>query len=448
MFGGNVLQTLSGIVNAAWVGHGIGDSALAAVTVSMPVIFMLVALAIGLTMAANILGAQAYGAKDTEYLKRVVGNSVVVTLAVSSVCVALGYFLAEPVLVAMQTDPKVLPMAISYMRIVIWTIPPMFGMFLMASLLRGTGDSKTPLYFQSLLIISNAVLDPILMFGWLGAPKLGLNGTAVASIIAATGALIALVAHLRAKRHIVLPDWIHLRFDWHTSWLLFRVGFWSGLQQAIISLGLVVITGLVNTFGEKSTAAFGVAMRIDNLAFMPAMTVGMAVSALAGQNIGAQRYDRVQQVFKWGILLGCGITSLGTIVMVSMPWLLLKIFTKDPMVISIGTNYLRIVGPAYVILAVLFVGNGVINGAGHTFITMVISLFALWGIRVPLATYLARHTHHIEGIWWSMAVGFAAGALISVAYYWSGRWKGPLRGGATQPAAALDTVPIPEALPE
>lgn len=426
MLAGSALQTAYSIINAMWVGKGLGKTELAAVTVSFPVFFFLMAVAGGLTMAANILAAQSFGAKDFDQLRRVVRNSVVLTVGISLACVVFGHYSATEILRLMNTPPEVLAMAARYLQLFLLSMPFMFGIFLMGSLLRGTGDSTTPLYFQAVFVALTAVLDPILMFGWLGFPRMGLNGTAVATIITNAGALVSVLVYLGRKRHLVAPDWRHLGVDWDMSRLTLKIGVPSMVQQALVSIGMLVMVGLINAYGENGAAAFGAGMRIDQLAFMPAMTLGMAVSTLAGQNIGAQRFSRVKETFKWGMVFGCGITLVASAVVVGLPSVLLKAFVNDPKVIAMGVPYLRIVGGAYVMFAVMFVANGVINGAGHTFITTLITLLALWGVRVPLAYHLSNTTHRIEGIWWGMVAGFSIGALMSLAYYLSGRWKKPI----------------------
>ncbi len=440
MLAGSALQTAYSIVNAIWVGKGLGTAAMAAVTVSMPIFFFLMAIAAGLTMASGILAAQSFGAKDFDQLRRVVRNSTVLIAVISVILSGIGHFLATHMLMIMNTPREVLAIASEYLQIFLWSMPFMFGLFLIASLLRGVGDSKTPLYFQAAGVAVTAVLDPILMFGWLGFPRMGLNGTAVATIFTNAAALVAVLYYLHGKRHLVAPDWRRLGVDREMSWLTLRIGVPSMLQQALVSIGMVVITGLVNAFGKDGMAAFGAAMRIDQLAFMPAMTLGMAVSTLAGQNIGAQRHDRVKETFKWGMIFGCGITLLASALAITCPAFLMRAFIDDPKVVAMGIPYLHIVGGAYVLFAVMFVANGVINGAGHTMITTAITLIALWGVRVPIASYLSHSMHSIEGVWYGMAIGFSSGALMSLAYYLSGRWKKPIVRKSPVPAE-------PEAMP-
>ncbi|MHB0913430.1 MAG: MATE family efflux transporter [Armatimonadota bacterium] len=423
---GSAMQVAYSIINAFWVGRGLGKTAMAAITMSMPVLFVLMAVAGGLTIAANILASQSYGAKDWPRLSKVVHNSFVLTVTLSLACTFAGYFLTETLLRLAATPANVFPMAAGYLRLFFWSMPFMFIIILISALLRGVGDSKTPLYFQAASLALTAILDPLLMFGWLGVPKMGLNGTAVATVITEAGAVIALLFYLQAKRHIVALDWRRLRLDFATSALMLKVGVPSMLQQSLIAMGMFVVTKLVNGFGENSLAAAGAGLRIDMVAFMPAMTIGMAVSTLSGQNIGANRHDRVHEVFKWGLAISCGITLLVSILVMAVPGLLLHAFAKDAAVIDIGVHYLRIIAVGYIFFAIMFVGNGVINGAGHTFITTLISLVSLWAVRVPLATYMSKATGRVESIWTAMLISYAIGTVLSLAYYYSGRWRRPV----------------------
>jgi Na+-driven multidrug efflux pump len=196
----------------------------------------------------------------------------------------------------------------------------------------------------------------------------------------------------------------------------------------------------VNPFGAHSSAAFGIAMRIDQLAFMPAMSIGMAVSTLTGQNIGANRYDRVREAFRWSVLISCTLTLLGTILAFSMPAQLMSLFTRDADVVAVGALYLRIVSFGYLMFAVMFASNGVVNGAGHTGATTVFTFIAFWAVRIPLAAYLSIHWGRIEGVWYGNLMGLIAGMVVSVAYYFSGRWKRPVVKRWNMPEPA----PVPE----
>jgi len=191
----------------------------------------------------------------------------------------------------------------------------------------------------------------------------------------------------------------------------------------MVSIGIAVITRIITSYGEAGMAAFGVASRIDQLAFLPAMTVGAAVATVSGQNIGAGHYHRVSEVLKWALIISCGITIPVVLVLVMIPGDLMKIFSNSPEVISIGIHYFRIMSVGYILLAILFACNGVINGSGRTLVTTIITLIGLWIVRVPAAHYLSRSMNSIDGVWYSMVLGFGVGATASVAYYLSGKWK-------------------------
>ena len=437
MLAGGALQTAYSFINAIWVGQFLGKSALAAVTVSFPVFFVLTAIGAGMTMATSILIAQYYGARRHDELRKVVDSSNVMIGGLSLALFGFGEVLTPHILRAMGTPPEVLPLAISYMRIFLVSLPFGFQLFLFRSMLQGIGDSKTPLYFQALSVVVNTVLDPVLMFGWLGLPKLGLNGTAWATLAAHASAVLPLWYYLHRARSPVAPAWRNTRFDWSTAAITFRIGLPASVQQSLVSIGMVFVTGIVNGFGENATAAFGAAIRVDQLAFLPAMTFSLAVSTLAGQNIGAGLYRRVKEVFWWGNAFSGGITLACSALVVAFPDMLLRIFTNDAQVIETGVHYLRIVGPCYVFFAVMFVANGIINGAGHTLVTTVISLISLWIVRVPIAVWLSGRMHSVDGVWYAMAISFFVSMACSLGYYISGAWR---------TAIARTRPDVPEAL--
>jgi putative MATE family efflux protein len=312
------------------------------------------------------------------------------------------------------------------MRIFMLSLPMGFGLFLVRNALQGIGDSTTPLYFLTGSVMLNAVLDPLLMFGWLGMPRLGLNGTAWAALIAQGLALAALVAVLRSRKNLVAPALSLRGFDWHTAWLTIKIGMPSALQHAFISLGMLTVMGIVNSFGKNAAAAYGVASQIDMLAFMPAMSFGMAASTLAGQNIGANRYHRVREILLSGCLLGGTVTAVASIIVVSMPRLILSIFTHDAVLLDIGTGYLRTVGACYVFFGIMFMSNGIINGSGHTMVATVISLVSQWAVRVPLAYVLSKWMGRVEGVWYALAISFGISLVGSMGYYLTGLWRRPV----------------------
>ncbi|MCE5315410.1 MAG: MATE family efflux transporter [Armatimonadota bacterium] len=426
MLAGNIVQTAYSIVNAIWVGKGLGKADLAAVTVSMPVVFLLMAIAIGLTMGTSILVSQFAGARNWERLRSVVQTSTVLLIGFSLALFVVGEMAMPWILRQMQTPASVYGLAAGYTRIFMISIPFVYCTFLIVSMLRGVGDSKTPLYFQIGSLILTAIFDPVLMFGWLGFPRMGLNGTAVASVLMQALGLVAMFIYLYRRDHLVAPDWLHLSVDWSTLWLIVKIGLPTVVQHSLISIGMVVVTGLVNMYGENAVAAFGAAMRIDQLAILPAMTFNAAVSTVVGQNIGAGHIHRVKSVFVWGVVLCGGMTLFASVFALTSPLILLKMFLNEPRVMDIGVVYLRVAAINYMLFAVMLMANGVINGAGHTMITTVITLVSFWLARVPLAVLFSHRMHRVEGIWYAVAISAAVGMIASLGVYFSGLWKKPV----------------------
>ncbi|WP_438021759.1 MATE family efflux transporter [Sorangium sp. So ce233] len=431
---GGFLQTTYSFINAIWVGQFLGTGALAAVTVSFPVIFTIFGVGMGMTLATNILVSQSFGARRFDELRRVVDGSTALIYGLGVLLTIVGEIFTPEILRAMDTPADVFAPSVSYLRVFLLSLPFSFGMFALRSMLQGTGDSKTPLYFQLGSVLLTTVLDPLLIFGRLGLPELGLNGTAWATIVSQVISLVALNVYLHVKKSPIAPRWPRFGQLGPTIRRTCSIGVPASIQQSVVSLGMVVVTGIVNGFGEVATAAFGAASRIDQIAFLPAINMGMAISTLAGQNLGAGHHGRVREVFTWGCVFSGGITLVISAAALVFPEALLRVFITDPVVIDLGVSYLHIVGPCYVLFGLSFVSNGIINGAGATVVTTVISLLSLWVIRAPLAYWLSREMRSVEGVWYAIAVSFVVSLIASLAYYASGRWKRAL----VQKAPAAD----------
>ncbi len=423
MFIGNLLQTALGMTDAIWVGNIVGPNAVGATQVSFPIQFLLIALSNGATLATTILVSQYFGAGDHEKVKKTINNSFSVALIFGAFLTVAGLLLCDPILQWMNTPDEIFPMASSYLRIIISGFIITFLVNLIISILRGIGDTITPLIFMAIGMIINIVLDPILIIGIGPFPKLGFNGSAYATVISQLIGLTIALIYLNRKKHFVSIDFKKLRLEGAHIIRLLRIGFPSMIQQSLISISSVFITGMVNQFGANATTAFGASGRIESLVFMPAMSLGLASSALTGQNLGAGNVKRVNEIFKWGVIMTAGITLTISAVILTFPRLLLSMFVQEPAILDIGTGYLRTLGFAYILFAVMFISNGVINGSGSTIITMAITIMSVWLIRVPMAALLSKTALGIRGIWLAIVIGFVVGLSLSLTYYFVGRWK-------------------------
>jgi len=421
MFLGNALQALYNTVDSIWVGRFLGTDALAAVSVSFPIIFAVVALATGIGLATTTIVAQHTGAKDAVMVRKSIANSFIVTAFLGVVSTLAGTSLRVPLLRLISTPAEIMDHAQAYLGVIFAGIAFTFFYNLIAAVMRGLGDSRTPLLFLAYATVLNIILDPILIFGVWPFPKMGVAGAAMATIIAQAVSVLLGIRHMTRAG---LIKWE--RSEWRPDFALigqtFSIGLPAGIQQIIVSTGMLTLTSLVNKFGPVVTAAFGVGGRLDQFAFMPAMTVGFSVSALVGQNLGARKFERVREVVHASVKLTVGITAVVMLVAVSIPQVLLRMFTTDAAVLEEGTRYLRTVGFAYIPYALMFTLSGILRGAGDTVPSMLISILTLWVVRIPLALYFSRFLGS-RGIWLGLGFSPVVGAGLNYAYYLSGRWR-------------------------
>ncbi len=432
---GNLLQSGYSIINTIWLGNMVGADAVGASQVSFPIQFLLIALSTGATLATTILVSQYYGAGDHEMVERVVNNSFSIALIFGAFLTIAGLLSCDTILRLMDTPEEIFPMASSYLKITLAGFIFIFLINLITSILRGIGDTRTPLIFMAIGLLINALLDPFLIIGIGPFPRLGLNGAAYASLIAQAIGFVIMLVYLNRKKHFISINLKKLTLEKKLIGQIVKIGFPSMIQQSLVSVGAAFITGFVNHFGAVATAAFGAAGRIETIVFFPAMSFSMAASALTGQNLGAGRPERVKEVFKWGIIMTSAVTLVLSVLIIAIPRVLLSMFIQKPDVLDIGVGYLRTLGFAYIFFAIMFVSNGIINGAGKTVMTMAFTLVSLWAVRVPLAALLSRTELGIRGIWIAIDIGFAVGMAVSLIYYFFGKWRnvtvheGPVIGG-------------------
>jgi len=415
---GNVFQQLYSIIDSVVVGNYIGKAALAAVGASFPIIFTLISLVIGFTMGATIITAQYFGSKQMDKVKRTIDTIYIFLFFSSVVLTVIGILLSGPILRLIQIPEEVFPQAKLYLDIYLSGLIFMFGFNGTSAILRGLGDSKTPLYFLVISVVVNIILVLlfVIVFRW------GIAGSAVATVISQAGAFFTTVIYLNKTHPVIKFSMTNFTFDRGIFRDSIRIGLPSGLQQTFVSLGLLAITWIVNLFGLNVIAAYSIAMRIDSIAALPAMNFSAALSTFVGQNIGARKIERVRA----GLVATLRMTSIISIsisllaVLFSKP--LMGMFTNDTEVIDMGSHYLIIVSSFYILFSTMFAISGVMRGAGDTLIPMFITLFALWFVRIPVAYFLSAKIGE-TGIWWSTPIGWGIGMTMGILYYLSGQWK-------------------------
>ncbi|HHZ18906.1 MAG TPA: MATE family efflux transporter [Firmicutes bacterium] len=415
---GNVFQQLYNTVDSIIIGKTVGKNALGAVGASSPIVFLMVASILGLTMGINVLVAQYYGAKDMERVKCTMDTGFIFIFLASLIITAAGIFLAKPILLLLKTPKTILPLAITYLQIILSGTLFTFGYNFVSAILRGLGDAKTPLYFLILATVVNILLDLvfILNFGW------GVAGAAWATVIAQGIAFGAVLVYLQKIHPLFDLSVESMKFDWEIFGLSLKIGLPSGVQQTVVAASMMALTRIVNGFGADAVAAFTAAGRLDTFAMMPAMNISMALSSFVGQNLGAGKPERVKKGYVAAILMATGISFATTLVMATMGKELIALFNTDPQVIRIGARYLLIVGSFYAVFSFMFQTTGILRGAGDVFVPMLVTIIAQWAVRIPVASFLSGKLG-TDGIWWGIPIGWMVGAALGFIYYLTGRWR-------------------------
>jgi putative MATE family efflux protein len=417
---GNVFQQFYNMVDSIIVGNFVGTQALAAVGTAFPVIFLMVALIMGLTMGTMVLVSQYFGAKDMVKLRAAVDTGYIILFWAGAGMSIVGVLATDGILSLLKVPEDVLASASTYLRIVFSGLLAMFGYNAIAAILRGLGDSRTPLYILIVSSFLNVGLDLLFVvaFGW------GVAGVAWATVIAQGTSFIGAILYLNRHNQYLRLDIKKLRFDPEIFKQSVRIGLPTGIQQTLVSLGMMALTRIVNGYGTATIAAFTAAGRLDMFASMPAMNLSQAISAFTGQNMGAGKTERVKRGHLSAIITGGLISALIGGLVIIFGRQLMSMFTRDATVIAIGVRYLTIVGATYILFSTMFINNGVMRGAGDAIIPMITTLLALWVIRIPAAILLSGPlAMGSDGIWLSIPAGWTMGAIFSTWYYLGGRWK-------------------------
>jgi len=266
--------------------------------------------------------------------------------------------------------------------------------------------------------VFNILLDLlfIVVFEW------GIAGAAIATVVSQGGAFITAIFYLNRYHKIIQFTLSEFQFDKKIFKQILRIGLPTGVQHTFVSLGMMAVMAIVNTFGTDIIAAYSVAGRIDNLAVLPAMTFSAALATFVGQNLGAQKPERIRSGLIATLIMSAGITVIVMLVVILFKGAMIGMFTDDPEVIRIGSEYLVIVSSFYLVFTFMFMFSGVMRGAGDTLIPMFFTLFSLWIIRIPFAWLFSSRIGE-TGIWWAIPAGWAAGLILSFLYYLTGRWK-------------------------
>ncbi|HFI2422689.1 MATE family efflux transporter [Bacillus paranthracis] len=417
----NVLQSVGQLFGMVVVGRWLGVNDLAAISAFFPLFFLLVSFVIGIGSGSSILIGQAFGAKNEDRLKAIVGTTLTFTFIIGVVLAIVGSIFAMDIMRLMGTPENIIEISVHYARILFISMPILFLYFAYTTFMRGAGDSKTPFYFLIVSTALNMILLPILIFGWLGAPKLDVYGAAYASVISTVITFIVMLVYLKKKNHPLQLDSTvrkYLRMDWGLLKLLLRLGIPASINMILVSLSEIAVIAFVNRYGSDATAAYGVVNQVASYVQMPAVSLGITVSIFAAQSIGANQFDRLQKVVKAGIIMNYVIGG----VLISLIYLfsrdILSLFLTSQTTIEIAHSLVMITLWSYLIFGHAQIISATMRASGTVLWPTVIGVVSIWLVEVPVAYYLSYHTSlGIEGIWIGYPAAFIVSLILQYAYY-------------------------------
>lgn len=420
----NLMQTAYNIIDTYWVGR-LGEEAIAAISLAFPIIFLIISFGAGLTIAGTVLVAQYTGKQDQENVDLTAGQTIILLVNVSVVISLVGFFVSNPMLQLMGAEPGVLGKATVYLKILFGGAVFMFMFFVFQSILRGWGDTKTPMWVMFWSVLANTILDPLMIMGIGPFPKMGIAGAAWATIISRGAAAMVGLWILFSGRKVLHIRLRHLWPDWKIQWRLVKLGIPASVEQSITALGITAMIFIVADFGTTVVAAYGIGARILSFVIVPAFAIAMATSTTLGQNFGADQLDRAEKAGWIGAGTGFAALSFFGILLFIFAEPVTSIFIKEnPDVVGLGSEFLRIMALTFGFFGLQLVFNGAFRGAGRTTTAMVMAFIAFWVTRIPLA-YLLANTLNMgpQGIWLAFPISIVFMGLLTTFWFWLGRWK-------------------------
>lgn len=418
LFLGNLFQQLYNTVDSLIVGNFLGSDALAAVSSSGSLIFLLVGFFNGIAMGAGVVISKYFGAKDYENLKKAVHTDVAFGLAAGVILTVIGMLLAPQILVLMGTPKTVLPNSIVYFR-TYFAGSLAFVMYnIVMGILQAVGDSKHPLYYLILSSVVNVALD--LLF--VGVFHLGVGAAAAATAISqAASAFLCFIRLVRTK-DVYQVNIREIRFHPHILKQIIHIGLPSGLQNSLISIGNIVVQTNINKFGVMAVAACGVYSKIEGFAFLPITCFAMSLTTFIGQNLGARQYDRAKKGARFAIVCSVSLAELvGVIVFFLMPYFAAA-FDNTPEVVAIATRQAHTEALFFFLLSFSHCIAGIMRGAGKSTVPMFTMLASWCMIRITYITITVHFIPKIQVIFWAYPLTWSISSVIFLIYFLKADW--------------------------
>jgi len=434
----NLFQTAYNLADTFWLGQYSTD-ALAAISFAFPMVFLLISLGMGISVAGSVLVAQFTGADEEREAEYAASQTVMFAVIVSLILGVMGYFGVATFLGLLGASQDVLPLATSYMEVISVGLLFMFGFLVFVALMRGYGDTITPMLVMFGSVVINIIIDPFLIFGWtvvenaplvgtLSFPELGIEGAAIATVFSRALALfVGLAIMFRGNRGVqinlrdMIPDLSYLR-------RLVRIGLPASIEGTGRALSMNLLLVIVALFPDTVVAAYGIGTRVFSVAFLPALAVARGVETMTGQNMGAHKPDRAEKAAGLAAKVLFGVLTVAGTVAFLFPEPIVSVFVDThqanaAQVVDIGAQFIRYVALTFGFMGIMRAYTGSFRGAGKTLTAAAISVLTLGVVRFPIAWITAGPLGE-SGIWLSFAISNVAGAIIAYAWYQRGTWRG------------------------
>ncbi|HVV00928.1 MAG TPA: MATE family efflux transporter [Verrucomicrobiae bacterium] len=421
---GNLLQTGYQLTDAFWVGR-LGAAAVAAVSISFPVTFLVIAIGAGLAIAGATLSAQYMGAGRQDMVNHVAAQTMLMVALTSAALGAAGFVCSPYLLKLLGVAPDVYHGALGFMQVSFVGIIFVFIYAMFQSLMRGIGQTRIPLLIVLGTVLLNFLLDPLFIFGWGPIPACGVKGAALATLgTQGLAAFLGIGIFLRG-RHGIHLSWRGLRPDPAYIKRAFFLGLPGSIELSTRGLGPLAMSFLAVSFGTTTIAAYGVGSNILQFVTIPAMGLSMAVSTLVGQNMGAGNPNRAVRVTILGAFSGFILLSIvGGIAYIIAPHIVAFFVPHAADVIAQGGNFIRIMCLTWGAIGVQLCILSAFRASGNMLMAMVIAIISQWLFLFPLAYVLSKHTVlNRAGLWWAFPITNIAVALVAIAWFAKGGWK-------------------------
>lgn len=397
-----LVQALYNIVDSIFVAR-LSEKALTAVSLAFPIQQIMIALGVGLGVGVNAVLSRALGAKEYKKVDKIANNAIVFSAMNYVIFLLIGLFVVKPFYNISANDPEIIQYGVDYLSMVCCLSFGMCGQFVFERLLQSTGRTFPTMITQSLGAIINIILDPILIFGWFGAPALGVKGAAVATVAGQIVAgVIALIVNLKINTEV------HIRFkDFKPEMAIFKEIYSIGLPSIVMqSIGSFMTAGLnqiLMSFSATAVAVLGVYFKLQSFIFMPIFGLNNGMVPIIGYNYGARIRERVMKVIKITIAYAFAIMATGTVIFMTMPNVLLNLFSASPDMLGMGVPALRIISVHFPVAAFCIIIGSVYQAMGRAVYSLIISIMRQLVVLLP-AAYLLSLTGNVNNVWWAFPI--------------------------------------------